>query len=119
MEIDGDYNRIALDTAIGGCFGETLSAMTYEDQLNIGLKGMDIDNAVRQKFSGIAVDEVEHAALAWTTVKWIIGQFEDTEVGKREWWTQELTKRDRASQSNAERIVYGELIPSMVDFLFN
>merc|ERR1719499_1535627 len=56
VNIDGDYNRIALDTAIGGCFGETLSAMTYHEHLNLDLKGLDIDSALRQKLNGIAMD---------------------------------------------------------------
>jgi len=119
MNIDGDYNRIALDTAIGGCFGETLSAMTYQHQLNVDLKGESDDSTVGQKLNGIANDEVEHAALAWTTVKWIIDEFEDTDIGDRQWWTQEMRKREIVSSDMVERTVYERVIPMILDKLFN
>ena len=119
VNVDSDYNRIAIDTAIGGCFGETLSAMTYREQLNEDLKGLAVESAVTRKLNGIAMDEIEHAAFAWTTVKWIIDQFEGTEVGQREWWTRELRKRERTTRDETERMVYREVIPSMVFRLLN
>ena len=119
VNIDGDHNRIALDTAIGGCFGETLSAMAYEQYLNVDLKGANIDDVATQKLNGIAKEEVQHAALAWTTVKWIIDRYEDTEVGKRDWWTRELGKRQRGSPTAIETTVYRQVIPSLVDSMFN
>ena len=117
--IDGDHNRIALDTAIGGCFGETLSAMTYEQYLNGDLKETDIDDVVTHKLNGIPKEEVQHAALAWTTVKWIMDHFEETEIGKREWWTRELKIKEILSDDDIEKAVYQRVIPKIVDRLFD
>ena len=65
--IGNDWNEISKDTAIGGCIGETISALSMIKQ------GRETyDNIVHDIVIEIANDEVRHAALAWIAVKWMI-----------------------------------------------
>ncbi len=107
----GDYNRISLDAAIGGCFGETLSAFetNFDYDFDIPL--------IKEYLNGIAMDEIQHASLAWVTVKWIIDQSKDkVEVSDTQWWKQQLSQR-RESIANDYIYVYDVVIPSILKVL--
>merc|ERR1712228_494190 len=78
VDIDGNWNEIAKETAIGGCIGETLSALNM------------IMNEYLQK---MAMDEIRHSALAWVTVKWMIDNSPNNvvmDVKDEKWWNERL-----------------------------
>lgn len=65
----GDLARLAVDTFIEGCVGETIAALVAERALT---RATDPD--VRATLAQIAEDESRHAALAWRTLAWALEQ---------------------------------------------
>lgn len=116
VNVDGDWDRIATDTAIGGCIGETVSAFKMMESTSETV----LDEYIRQ----IAMDEVRHAALAWTSMKWMIDQRHhldsvgdfDLNVGEQQWWTQ-LIAEGKASSENNQVFVYDVVIPQIQQML--
>lgn len=101
INIDGDWNRIATDTAMGGCIGETMAAFRMKERID----GTLLDEYVQ----GIAVDEVKHAALAWTVVKWMIDHKEGLDVASEEWWN-----TPEVAHAQVETVfVHSDIIPSI------
>ncbi|KIG19542.1 putative lipoprotein [Enhygromyxa salina] len=66
---DGGLIRVAIDTFIEGCVGETVAAAGAQR----AARGCT-DPAVAQVLAEIADDESEHAALAWRTLAWAIAK---------------------------------------------
>lgn len=62
-----DWVRLALDTFIEGCVGETIATLTARR----GLRRCD-DPATRATLELIVDDEGRHAGLAWRTIRWIL-----------------------------------------------
>lgn len=61
--------RLAADTFEEGCVGETIAALA------MGRAARWVtDEASQGVLSGIAADELRHAALAWEIVTWAVGQ---------------------------------------------
>jgi hypothetical protein len=63
----GDLARLAVDTFVEGCVGETIAALVAERALTRA-----VDPEVRSSLAQIADDEARHAALAWRTLAWAI-----------------------------------------------
>jgi hypothetical protein len=63
----GDLARLAVDTFVEGCVGETIAALVAERAL-----ARATDPEVRTTLTRIADDEARHAALAWRTLAWAI-----------------------------------------------
>ena len=63
----GDLARLAVDTFIEGCVGETIAALMAERALTHAR-----DPDVRTTLAQIAEDESRHAALAWRTLAWAL-----------------------------------------------
>jgi hypothetical protein len=59
---------VAMGVALEGCINETLSAMSL---LNQGRQATDAD---REVLESIGADEVQHAGLAWRTLRWLLPQ---------------------------------------------
>eukprot|EP01084_Bolivina_argentea_P309124 534659_1 len=112
IDVNGDWNRISMDTAIGGCIGETLSAFTYlNDDVN--------DNMLNEYLNKIVMDEIRHASFAWVSVKWIIDHKNDVNVADVEWWDRELVKRSNGTVDYVQRKVYVEMIPDILNLIWN
>jgi hypothetical protein len=62
-----DLATIAAETARDGCINETFAALLASERL-VHAK----DPAVRAALSTIAEDEMQHALLAWQTVRWAL-----------------------------------------------
>ena len=109
VDVDGDWNRIAVDTAIGGCIGETAAAFRMIKSAEQSL----YEDAVRQ----IAMDEVRHAALAWAVLDWMIEKSEShgdhLDVAREDWWSSQETLNGIAPEIGA--LVYEVLIPSILE----
>ena len=107
VHVDGDWNRIAVDTAIGGCIGETVSAFKMLQRSN----GSIFDGIVKQ----IAMDEVRHAALAWTVVDWMIENHESRDlhldVANKGWWASQST--EKGMDFDVGSVIYDEMIHSI------
>jgi hypothetical protein len=58
---------VALDTFVEGCVGETIAAACARRAASLAA-----DPVVRAVLERIADDESEHAALAWTTIAWLV-----------------------------------------------
>ncbi len=56
-------------TFLEGCVGETIATLIAERSLAVAT-----DEAVRSTLRVIAEDEARHAALAWRTIAWALGQ---------------------------------------------
>lgn len=108
INIDGDWNKIALDTAIGGAFGETISALTMEMTYD--------DDIINQYIYSIKMDEIRHSALAWTTIKWMIDEGINIDVGNKEWWENEV--RMRRGKTIKEQEIIHNTIPLIIDELW-
>jgi hypothetical protein len=65
----GGLVRLAVDTFVEGCVGETIAALAARRAL-AGCR----DEVVARVLRGIARDEARHAALAWRTVAWCVGE---------------------------------------------
>jgi hypothetical protein len=63
----GDLARLAADTFVEGCVGETIAALVAERALTRAT-----DPEVRTALARIADDEARHAALAWRTLAWAL-----------------------------------------------
>ncbi|MFO7563867.1 MAG: ferritin-like domain-containing protein [Enhygromyxa sp.] len=63
----GGLERVAIDTFIEGCVGETVAAACVRRAASEAR-----DPALAQLLHGIADDEAEHAALAWQTLAWAL-----------------------------------------------
>ena len=112
INVGGDLNKIALDTAIGGCFGETISALTMINNSN------KYKNIIDKFVYEIVMDEINHSSLAWITVKWIIDQQQtnDITIANQEWWFHQLLIRKRKTNINYnENYVYETVIPSILN----
>ena len=59
--------RVAVDTFVEGCVGETIAALAAERAA-----ARAEDPAIREMLEQIAEDESRHAALAWRTVRWAV-----------------------------------------------
>jgi hypothetical protein len=59
--------RVAVDTFVEGCVGETIAALAAERAA-----ARAEDPAIREILEQIAEDESRHAALAWRTVRWAV-----------------------------------------------
>ncbi len=116
IEIDGNYNRISLDAANGGCFGETLSVfVTY-------LNGYNSNNDKIQNYLYVvSIDEIRHASLSWVTVKWIMDKKgKNVHVYDINWWKTQLEyllKHSSDNNKNIEQYVYKYVIPSIFEFI--
>lgn len=64
-----DLARLAADTFVEGCVGETTAALVMER----AAAGAD-DDRLKSILSRIAGEESDHAALAWATVAWAVEQ---------------------------------------------
>ncbi|MDC0721544.1 ferritin-like domain-containing protein [Nannocystis bainbridge] len=64
---DADLVRLACDTFVEGCVGETIAALIATRAAR-----RCADTTVAATLTKIADDEAEHAALAWATVAWAI-----------------------------------------------
>lgn len=64
-----DLARLAADTFVEGCVGETTAALVMER----AAAGAE-DDRLKSILSRIATDEADHAALAWATVAWAVEQ---------------------------------------------
>ena len=110
VNIDGDYDRIASDTAIDGCFGELVSALTFmngQEEMNGYLRTM-------------ALDELNHTSFAWVTIRWIIEQNGAIQVANKNWWEQQILKNGNIeSLTDIERHIYINVIPSIIDMIWN
>jgi len=62
-----DPVRLAVDTIVAGCVGETLAACALAARAQLA------DPSIARVLSRIAEDEARHAALAWRIVAWAIG----------------------------------------------
>lgn len=69
--------RLAVDTFVEGCVGETIAALAV-----LRARASCEDSPTRAALSQIAADESRHAELAWATVAWAIRQG-GAEVRKR------------------------------------
>ncbi len=65
-----DPTAVAYSTMAEGCINETLSAC-----LAIAERDSATDLGTRAALERIAADEVEHAALAWRTLAWLVRRF--------------------------------------------
>eukprot|EP01083_Nonionella_stella_P032393 88680_1 len=111
IEIDGDWNKISKDIAIGGCIGETLSALTISDSC-------EDEDVLNRYMDGIAMDEIKHAALAWVTVKWIIDTHpHNVDVISRQWWDNKLMSVN-TNRNQRYSYAYDNAIPSILDNLW-
>jgi hypothetical protein len=63
------FARLARDTFVEGCVGETIAALAAARQARACE-----DAAVADTLAMIASDEARHAALAWRTVEWALAQ---------------------------------------------
>jgi len=63
----GGIERVAIDTFIEGCVGETVAAACVRRAAN-----QAHDPALARLLHAIADDEADHAALAWQTLAWAI-----------------------------------------------
>ncbi len=61
--------RVAVDTFLEGCVGETIAALCAERAA-----ARASDPAIREVLERIADDESRHAALAWRTLHWALAQ---------------------------------------------
>ncbi len=61
--------QVAVDTFVEGCVGETLAALSAERA-----RAGATDASVCSTLDRIARDETAHAALAWRTVAWAVGE---------------------------------------------
>jgi hypothetical protein len=75
MPREPDLARLASDTFVEGCFGETVAALAAARAAKAAH-----DPEVRCVLEGIARDEAEHAALAWATLRWALGRAPDAVV---------------------------------------
>ncbi len=66
---DQGLAQLAVETFLEGCVGETVAALVAERAL-----AQATDEAVRGTLRVIVDDESRHAALAWRTVAWALGQ---------------------------------------------
>ena len=120
INIDTDLNKIAMDTIIGGCFGETISALTIIDNQYNNNNNNNIDKYIYK----IAEDEIRHAALAWTTIKWIINNNDNNYdsnidiIKSKQWWQQIQIIMTKNIKNENEEIIYKHIIPSIVDKLW-
>jgi len=117
IEIDADYERIAMDVVIGGCFGETMSALTMRERLHLHLN--DNYNLLNSLIAEVANDEIRHSALAWTVAKWIIARHPRVTVANREWWHSMLTLKQAQNDEGHEHRVYREVMPALIDRLWS
>ena len=110
INIDGDWNKIALDTAIGGCIGETISALTMEVGFN---------NIIDEYIYSIAKDEIRHSALAWTAIKWMIDNNDglDVDIADRNWWKKLIEER-KQNANLKEMDIYNNVIPAILNKLW-
>eukprot|EP01083_Nonionella_stella_P036931 100728_1 len=110
VNINADWNRIASDTAIGGCLGETTAALTMRTQMY----GNMIDDYIDE----IAMEEVRHAALAWVAVKWMIDHVSDDvhmDVGSRYWWQYQIENGKQRVSGVDGMYVYEHVIPLILE----
>ncbi len=106
-----DLARLARDTFIEGCVGETVSALaaTRASESTTG--------AVRSVWRLLAADETRHAALAWRTLGWALragGPAVARELlAFAEGMRDELLREAgaQAAASNADNAVHGRLSP--------
>lgn len=59
--------RVAIDTFVEGCVGETLAALVAQTAA-----AECPDAEIRVALATIAADEEQHAALAWRTIRWAL-----------------------------------------------
>lgn len=64
---EADWTRLALDTFVEGCVGETIAALVARRSLR-----HCEDPATRATLEQIADEEGRHAGLAWQTIAWIL-----------------------------------------------
>lgn len=69
--LDGelDLAQITRTLVAEGCVGETLAALEAAEAARLAT-----DPVVQQVLQGIAEDETRHAALAWRTLAWLLGE---------------------------------------------
>lgn len=66
-EVGRDWERLALDTFVEGCVGETIAALIAQRS-----QRHCQDPATLATQTAIADDEGRHAGLAWRTIRWIL-----------------------------------------------
>ncbi len=66
---EADWVRLAVDTFVEGCVGETIATLVARR----GLRHCD-DPATVRTLEEIVEDEGQHAGLAWRTVSWILDE---------------------------------------------
>lgn len=123
-----DLTRMAVDTFIEGCIGETIAALIAERSI-AGCTDPDVVETLKV----IADDEARHAALAWRTIAWAIEQGGDDvrealsaavaahrpQVGEVPTTEQDAALRAHgrlgpAARSTAARDAYRDIIDPMV-----
>jgi hypothetical protein len=93
-QVAADWVRLALDTFVEGCVGETLATLIARR----GLRDCE-DPASRVTLAQIVEDEGRHAALAWRTIRWLL----EASGLHREAVLAALTQQAEAMASEARR----------------
>lgn len=106
-----DLARLARDTFIEGCVGETVSALAATRASS------EASGATRDVWRLLAADETRHAALAWRTLSWAL-RSSGPEVGREllafaEDMRAELLRAAdaQAAAADADRAPFGRLSP--------
>ncbi len=71
--------KVALENAVEGCVRETFGALVMTRQAALAK-----DAGLRKTFATIAIDETNHAALAWDVAKWCEKKLSKAELGQVE-----------------------------------
>jgi hypothetical protein len=93
-QVEADWVRLALDTFVEGCVGETIATL-------IARRGMRRceDPATRATLERIVDDESRHAGLAWRTIRWILATSAEHQAAVLE----ALTQQAKAMAADAEQ----------------
>jgi hypothetical protein len=105
---ESTFERLARDTFLEGCVGETVAALVATRQA----RGCT-DAEIRSTLEMMAEDESRHAALAWQTIEWAIAQDRPKVVGALRAIAAELRPRDGADRPVDDSLVsHGRLGPA-------
>ena len=111
-----DWNKMVMDVIIGGCFGETVSALTM-------MKRHKIDNIkiIDKYLYEISLDEINHSSFAWIVIRWIIDQLTISDefvhsnilhnISNKKWWYNQLN----LYHDKDEYYIYKAVIPSIIE----
>lgn len=103
VEITSDVGTMVFHTALEGCVGETVSVVQALFELQtLPLSSNGLKDQVGEVLTTIFEDEARHAALAWRTLLWAVGENSpDAEGGKAQVKTViEILKRELSESSS-------------------